>query len=275
MMIGIDIGATSCRAVVDGRPLAEASTPTPPRALGDVLRSFRPRGAAIEGVGIGFAASVGADGRVAAWSNRPAYVGLDVDTLARSIFDAPVVWLDDCAAAAVAEHGDEATTSTLYVGVGTGIGAGFVDRGRLLEGATRSAMALGHVRVPSAGDAPCTCGARGCVQAVASGRALASKGVELRLPPGKIAASAAQGDPQARSLLMSIVEPLAEAVALACKLLDPTRVVLGGGLSEAGPWLTAALGARVPVPVVGARHGRLSAALGALAHARAHVRRNA
>jgi predicted NBD/HSP70 family sugar kinase len=281
-VLGIDIGATSCRAVAAGdgrsvRVLAEARTPDDPAELQAVLRRFRARVARRPGAaGIAFAAAVGSNGTVTRWPNRRRYEGFDVSGAACSALDVEPIWLDDCAAAALAEHTAVAgraagSTRTLYVGVGSGIGAGFVDCGRLVTEAADS-TGLGHVRVASAGRIACRCGARGCVQAVASGRVLTERAAAIGLRTTAVAAAAAAGDARARALVRAMVQPLAEALGLASARFAPDRIVLGGGVCDADPWLPAELAKHVRVPVVRARLGRLNGALGALAYARGATR---
>jgi glucokinase len=113
--------------------------------------------------------------------------------------------------------------SLLYVTLSTGIGAGLLLQGKIWHGADSLAGELGHV--PLAGDGPeCACGARGCFEALCSGRAIEAR-------TGRRAEELLQ-DPEFRT---GYLPDLARGLRVALVLLNPERVVIGGGLSKAGP----------------------------------------
>lgn len=156
-----------------------------------------------------------------------------------------------------------------YLVVGTGIGAGVVDGGRILRGRVGSAGELGHLPGiagavdPAAGDVPCVCGARGCLEAVASGPALGAAArtrVEAGRAPGLLLAvggdpsridaatvttAAANGDADALDLVAREGRFVALAIAVAFRAYDPHRVVLGGGVVAAGDVMVDAIHAGV------------------------------
>jgi glucokinase len=145
-----------------------------------------------------------------------------------------------------------------YLVVGTGIGAGIVDGGRILRGRIGGAGELGHLPGiagavdPVAGRVPCTCGARGCLEAVASGPALGAAGRQraisggapglLKLASGDpsridamtVTAAATAGDPDALDLIAREGRFIALAIAVAFRAYDPHRVVIGGGVVAGG-----------------------------------------
>jgi glucokinase len=156
-----------------------------------------------------------------------------------------------------------------YLVVGTGIGAGVVDGGRILRGRVGSAGELGHLpgiagAVDSeSGDVPCVCGARGCLEAVASGPALgaaararaidgrapgllrAVDGDATRIDAATVTAAAADGDKDALDLLAREGRFVALAIAVAFRAYDPHRMVLGGGVVAAGKVVVDAIHAGV------------------------------
>jgi len=135
----------------------------------------------------------------------------------------------------------------LYVTVSTGIGAGLVLDGRPYRGAGSMAGELGHTLVVPDGPS-CSCGRRGCLEAVASGPAIARAGGEaleagedsvLRCIPraeltAEHIAEAAGSDPLAARIMETAGEYLGLAIAGAVNLLNPQIVVIGGGVSLAG-----------------------------------------
>ncbi len=144
----------------------------------------------------------------------------------------------------------------LCVYVGTGIGGGLVMNGELVEGATNCAGEIGHVKVAWTEDAaPCNCGQRGCVEAYVGGsyvqarvrreleggvRSLAidlAGGDAAAVNPGHVDAAAAEGDPWALALWTELAPLFAVALGNAITLVNPDRVVLGGGMLGRTPTL--------------------------------------
>jgi predicted NBD/HSP70 family sugar kinase len=144
-----------------------------------------------------------------------------------------------------------------YLSVGTGIAAGFVLDGRLRRGRRGLTGEIGHVPVDRSGP-PCHCGQRGCLEAVASGPAIARRwpASNGEAPAVALVTAAGAGDPAAMALLDEVAGHLALAVTLVALTVDPDVVILGGGVAEAGPSLLAAvraaLGRRPETAVVGA-----------------------
>jgi glucokinase len=155
----------------------------------------------------------------------------------------PVTIENDVRAAAIGLHrrhdpqsgarpGDQATQDHLaYLSVGTGIAAGLVLDGELYRGARGLAGEIGHAIVDGAGPT-CTCGQRGCLEAFASGPAIARRGAveDAR----EVYRQAAAGDDEARALVDDVGRRLAWAVHLLVLTYDVRRVVIGGGVSHAG-----------------------------------------
>lgn len=122
-----------------------------------------------------------------------------------------------------------------YISVGTGIAAGLILDGRIHRGQRGVAGEIGHF--PVAPDGPvCECGLRGCLEAVASGSAIAR-----RFPPrdggsaiGALLDDATAGDRVARERVDGIADHLAAAVYLVAVSYDVDLIVLGGGVFEFG-----------------------------------------
>ena len=125
----------------------------------------------------------------------------------------------------------------LVVVIGTGIAAVVVAGGRLVRGGRGQAGELGHVPVVSNGPV-CVCGKRGCLEAVASARGVAAAyGARTGRPVSgsrEVLAALLAGDRDAQSVWDAAVDALATALLGAISLLGSTRVVVGGGLAQAG-----------------------------------------
>lgn len=143
----------------------------------------------------------------------------------------------------------------LTVFVGTGIGSGAVCGGQLLQGFNNAAMELGHTKVVIDEDAAtCTCGLKGCVEAYIGGRKLqerahrdldtwaSSSAVALAgdihsVHPGHLDEAAAAGDDYALELYSEVSPMLGLAMANAVTLLNPERLITGGGVFSRTPVL--------------------------------------
>lgn len=152
------------------------------------------------------------------------------------------------------------TAHGVYLTLGTGVGGGIVSHGRLVRGATGSAGEAGHM-VIAPGGPRCACGARGCLEAYVStaailrqARAAMRRGSAILracateaggLTPAVVSDAAARGDAAARRIWRDLGERLGVAVANLVNLLNPERVVIGGGVSNAWPWFAPSLRAEV------------------------------
>jgi glucokinase len=132
----------------------------------------------------------------------------------------------------------------LFVAIGTGIAAAHVVDGRAFGGAHGAAGEVGHVIVRPGGP-PCGCGARGCLESVASASAIGRRYAELsgiaEVAAFDVAARAAAGEALATAVWTDALEALADGLLTAQALYDAGIVVLGGGLAEAGEALLAPL----------------------------------
>jgi len=165
--------------------------------------------------------------------------------------------------------------------VSTGVGGGLVLDGRLINGATGNAGHIGHVVVDPGGPF-CTCGGRGCLEAIARGPALAAWAQGEGWRPGQapvtakdLADDAAQGHPIGIAAMRRAGAALGIAIASAIHLCDLEVVAIGGGLAQAGPLLFgplevalrthARLGYARDVPVVAAALGQSAGLIGGAA----------
>lgn len=126
----------------------------------------------------------------------------------------------------------------VFVPIGTGVSAGIIVQGRPLAGGGYAGE-IGHVDVGHG--EPCTCGGRGCVEAVASAAAIARRyaAASGRPVPGArdVAERLAAGDPAARRVWTDATEALALALAWTSVVVAPQAILLGGGLARSGSLL--------------------------------------
>ena len=245
--VGLDIGGTKTHGVVladDGSILAQVRRSTRPGADGVVdtaARVFAALGREVGGqltgpVGVGVPGLVD----VARGTLRHA-VNLDVngddlplrDLLAERL-GVSVVVENDVNAAALAARALVEADDVVYLSVGTGLAAGLVLDGRLRRGEHGAAGEIGHLPIDPGG-AVCACGQVGCLETIASGRALAEAWPTPDGPPAAdLFAAAAAGDVKAVAVRDRFCWGVASAVRALCLTIDPERIVLGGGVSEVG-----------------------------------------
>lgn len=120
--------------------------------------------------------------------------------------------------------------SVFYVTVSTGIGTGIILDGKIYHGKNGFAAEGGHVTIDYRSDAVCNCGNIGCVEAIASGTAIARRGRS----PEEVARGASEGDPEAVRILDEVSTALGAWLGSMISLLDPDIIVIGGGVSRIG-----------------------------------------
>jgi glucokinase len=172
-------------------------------------------------------------------------------------FGVEVLLENDGNAGALGEHrfgAGRGTSDMVYIGLGTGFGAGIIARGQLYSGSTMAGGELGHTVVNAFGR-PCKCGNRGCIEAYCSGTALSALARDLldagrapvlaRMTGGatplaeQVLQAAADGDADSRALVAESAEYFAAALASFVNAFSPERIVIGGGLANAWEQLVA------------------------------------
>ncbi|ROS78416.1 ROK family protein [Cellulomonas sp. PhB143] len=263
IVLGVDLGATHARlAVTDlaGAVLAELEAPLaiadgPDAVLGWTAEAGEKlvvgAGRSLEdlaGVGIGLPGPVDhATGHPVNPPLMPGWDAVDVPAALSRRFRTPTALVDnDVNIMALGEHRtalpDE--RDLLFVKVATGIGAGLVMDGRLRRGAQGAAGDLGHVAVPGARDVPCRCGNVGCLEAIAGGQAIATAlragGADVTTA-SDVVALVRGGDVAASQAVRQAGRDIGAVLAACVSLLNPSRIVIGGVLAEAGEHLVAGI----------------------------------
>ncbi len=250
--IGVDLGGSKIEAIVldaQGASLWRERVPTP---AGDyaatlaavaalVARAEAELGLAHCSVGVGTPGTA-TDAGLIKNANSTCLNGRPLQHDLAQALGRPVRIANDANCLALSEATDGAAAGaavSFSVILGTGVGAGIVANGRLLDGANGLAGEWGHVPLPwpEAGerDGPhCYCGRRGCIETWLSGPALARDhlqhgGAALTAP--QIGAQAARGDAACEATLQRYESRLARSLALIVNLLDPQVIVLAGGVS--------------------------------------------
>ncbi|MFE2579831.1 ROK family protein [Streptomyces sp. NPDC059378] len=265
LVAALDIGGTKIAgALVDGHGtiLVRAQRPTPAREDGDtVMRAVEevlgelgasPLWERTRAVGIGSAGPVDAGAGTVSPVNVPGWRDFPlVDRVRTTTGGLPVELIGDGVAITAAEHWQGAArghANALCMVVSTGVGGGLVLNGQLHPGPTGNAGHIGHISVDLDGDL-CPCGARGCVERIASGPNIARRALENGWRPGPdgdtsaaaVAAAARAGDPVAVASFERAAQALAAGIAATATLVEIDIAVVGGGVGKAGEVLFAPL----------------------------------
>ncbi|NUT46664.1 MAG: ROK family protein, partial [Saccharothrix sp.] len=216
----------------------------------------------------------------------PAWDGFDVPAHVRGDFDVPVLVDNEVNLMALGEraHSFPGTDHMIVVKVATGIGSGFISNGVLHRGAAGAAGDLGHIRTPGSDDALCSCGNTGCLEAVASGSAIAArlraKGVEAHTSADVVALVRA-GNVEAGQAIRQAGRTIGEVLAACVSMVNPSLIVVGGDLAAAGEMLLAGVREAVyrrslplatqNLRIVPSRAGEVAGVLGAAAMVVHHV----
>ena len=270
-VIGVDLGGTQIRAALcddAGAVLKRVSTLTrawegPEQVTARIEHCIRQVADGVDRthlVGVG----LGAPGTVNPWTgvvsnvtNIPGLVNWPAKELLSALLGTPAYIGNDAKVAALGEHrfgAGRGTDSMVYLTVSTGIGGGVIERGRLVLGARGWATELGHIVVEPEGPR-CGCGNHGCLESLAAGPAIARQARE-RLEAGAqsaltdmvagrldhlsakdVVAAARAGDHLACQVMERAAYYLGIGLVSIITTFDPQKVVIGGGVSNAGDLL--------------------------------------
>ena len=301
VIVAADLGATHAAvALTDlaGTPIETHSgdidiAEGPEVVLGWVIEQARElllkhdRMADLVGVGVGVPGPVEhSTGRPVRPPIMPGWDGYDIPARVAAELAVPVLVDNDVNLMALGEHArvHPGVEDMIFVKVATGIGAGIITHGMLHRGAKGSAGDLGHVASRHAGDNQCRCGNYGCLEAVASGPAIAarlrSQGIDADRTVDIVNLVEA-GNLAAGTELREAGRMIGESLATAVSLLNPSVIVVGGLLTRAGEHLIAGVREVVytrslplatgALQILPARTGRDAAIVGAAVMVTEHV----
>ncbi|HZS09633.1 MAG TPA: ROK family protein [Blastocatellia bacterium] len=270
--IGIDLGGTNIKAASvntdTGEITGTQSIPTNAREGHDAVIAQMAKlvemvigasGASksdIGGVGVGVPGVIDIDrGRTIFLTNMPGqWRNVPLAEKLNKLAGLPVALINDARAMTLGEWkygaGNGVDNAACYT-LGTGIGGGLIINGQLLLGIGGAAGELGHVCIDLNGP-KCGCGSRGCIEAYASGPAIAAMGMKAvaqgfstriaelaendlnRITPELICQAAIQGDAIARDIYEQAGHYIGVGIASVVTAFNPRRVIIGGGVSSAG-----------------------------------------
>lgn len=232
--------------------------------------------------------------------NLPGWEGINLkQILANEFHDKPMVVANDVNAALYGEYSlgaGRGCQNLVMIALGTGVGGGIMLDGKLVTGSHSGAAEIGHMVLDPSGPT-CTCGGVGCLEAWAGSVAILKQARLLakvekadtalslmvkekgeNLSTRDLSTLALQGDAASLALFAEVGLRLGHAVGNLVNLLDPDRVIIGGGVAQAGDLIFSSCRSVIPqmilaeeakgIQVVPAELGTLAAAVGAACLAR-------
>ena len=266
--IGIDVGGTNVKLALvstEGKILYSDTIPTRTemgfeytinsmkQAISNLMKETKTTKDDIEGIGFGFPGQIDCkNGIVRLAPNIPGWVNVPIAEIMEKEFGIPTRVDNDVRCAALGELNFGAGVgceNLICITVGTGIGSGLIINGKLVRGASNAAGEIGHIKLEMNGGPLCGCGDRGCLEAYASGPSIVSmaeeyisggkstKYREMASPdinPYIVSEAAKQGDPVARKIFTIMGEYIGVGLASVVNLLNPEKIIIGGGVADAG-----------------------------------------
>lgn len=270
-VLAVDIGGTKILAAVvspEYEVLADSRVPTNAAggpgeviariksSINDVLREACLDVSQVDSISLAAAGAVSGPVLTAS-PNLPGWRDIALADIVQAEFGARTCLIHDCNAAALAEQrlgAGRGVADFIYVTVSTGIGGGIIIGGKLYTGASGGAGEVGHMTIDIDGP-PCPCGNIGCLEMLASGKAVAREAVR-RLKNGEksslvdvangnlesitaetVEAAARAGDILARDILARAAYYLGVGFVNLVNVLNPALIVVGGGMSRMGDTL--------------------------------------
>ncbi|MFE9631442.1 ROK family transcriptional regulator [Streptomyces sp. NPDC006463] len=255
IVIGVDFGHTHLRVAVGNlahQVLAEEAEPLDvdaswvegfDRAEALVGRLIAGIGVSLDkaiGVGLGVPGPIDVEsGTLGSTAILPGWAGINPRQELSQRLGVPVYVDNDANLGALGElvwGSGRGVKDLAYIKVASGVGAGLVINGQIYRGPGGTAGEIGHITLDESGPV-CRCGNRGCLETFAAARYVlpllqGSHGPELTME--RVVELAREGDPGCRRVITDVGRHVGSGVASLCNLLNPSRVVLGGSLAEAG-----------------------------------------
>lgn len=255
IVIGVDFGHTHLRVAVGNlahQVLAEESEPLDvdaswvdgfDRAEALVGRLVEQVGVArdkVIGVGLGVPGPIDVEsGTLGSTAILPGWAGINPRQELSQRLGVPVYVDNDANLGALGElvwGSGRGVRDLAYIKVASGVGAGLVINGQIYRGPGGTAGEIGHITLDESGPV-CRCGNRGCLETFAAARYVlpllqGSHGPELTME--RVVELAREGDPGCRRVIADVGRHIGSGAASLCNLLNPSRIVLGGSLAEAG-----------------------------------------
>lgn len=267
--IGVDIGGTNVKIALvdfDGKIIYSNTVPTRAemgyeagvnnikQAIKELMQETGESAKTIEAIGFGLPGQIDyKNGIVKNLPNIPGWVNIPLAKIIEDEFSIPTRLDNDVRCAALGElnfGAGKGCENLICITVGTGIGSGIVLNGKLVRGASNAAGEIGHIKMDMTGGPLCGCGDYGCFEAYASGPAIVTMAKEYIsggksakykematdgiITPYIVAQAALQGDAVSIQIFKQMGKIIGTGLASVVNLLNPEKIIIGGGVADAG-----------------------------------------
>lgn len=267
--IGVDIGGTNVKIALvdfDGKIVYSNTVPTRAemgyeagvnnikQAIKELMSETGESAQTIEAIGFGLPGQIDyKEGIVKNLPNIPGWVNIPLAKIIEDEFSIPTRLDNDVRCAALGElnfGAGKGCENLICITVGTGIGSGIVLNGKLVRGASNAAGEIGHIKMDMTGGPLCGCGDYGCFEAYASGPAIVTMAKEYIsggksakykematdgiITPYIVAQAALQGDAVSIQIFKQMGKIIGTGLASVINLLNPEKIIIGGGVADAG-----------------------------------------
>ena len=267
--IGVDIGGTNVKIALvdfDGKIVYSNTVPTRAemgyeaginnikQAIRELMQETGESAKTIEAIGFGLPGQIDyKEGIVKNLPNIPGWVNIPLAKIIEDEFSIPTRLDNDVRCAALGElnfGAGKGCENLICITVGTGIGSGIVLNGKLVRGASNAAGEIGHIKMDMTGGPLCGCGDYGCFEAYASGPAIVTMAKEYIsggksakykematdgiITPYIVAQAALQGDAVSIQIFKQMGKIIGTGLASVVNLLNPEKIIIGGGVADAG-----------------------------------------
>ncbi len=262
--VGVDIGGMTVKlGIFEGEKiLKQWAVPTRVKeqkiaadiaeTIKDALKELEIPEENIQGIGIGVPGNARPDGFVYNASNI-GWKDYDLGAEIKKDLNVPVAVGNDANLAALAEYwmgSGKAYKSFVLLTIGTGLGGGIINEGRIVNGMMGSGGEVGHMPVNPDETLVCGCGKCGCLEQYTTATAIMrmareaieegklSTAIESKTPTAKDVLDAAKaGDPLAEKVMDDFAKRMGQGMAIIASVMNPEAFLLGGGVSKAGDYL--------------------------------------
>ncbi|WP_188454200.1 ROK family glucokinase [Virgibacillus oceani] len=269
IIVGVDIGGTTSKIGLinkRGAILHKWEVPTPKSENGisiirDIWNSVQKKLKSLSynrilGVGAGAPGFIDGSTGLVYEAVNIGWKSFQLKEQFEAIADVPVFVENDANIAALGENWKGAgnqSENLIAITIGTGVGGGIIAKGNILNGVNGTAGELGHITVDPNGY-HCNCGKKGCLETIASATGIVRQAMEQikKDPSSKLAVFSKQngtltakdvfvladeGDPISQSIIEHTGDVLGFAIANLATVINPSKVLIGGGVSKAGDQL--------------------------------------
>jgi len=252
--IGIDVGGSSIKCgvvnikgdilysntvIIKNATTQGAVVGLMAEAINDCAKRFEH---SILGVGVGFPGIIENNTVIAGGINLPGFKNIELGNILKLVTRRNIVIDNDANMMGLGEMiygADRDCTDVVFLTVGTGIGGAVMINSKIYGGFKNKGTELGHMIVQHKGLA-CACGARGCLEAYASISAMVrhyksiNKGSSPDIDAKYIVGQYLQRESYAIEVMEQHFDYMASGIVSLINLFNPQRVIIGGGISEAG-----------------------------------------